>query len=185
MHGAQLVTVHCGLRFGRNKRSAIPIDIVVVAHPAIELHISRQFMGVAPPVLVAHISMIEVHITIAIVLSEHQVGVFCSTDSAVMIGRSAAIMSFAVHHHAADGEVVLLGEMPSKTHTGKEVMPSVFALAIIALILIGLLVVLVALAASLVLALAEPHIGISIEYATGVIDVATRVPSAVDISTST
>ena len=129
--------------------------------------------------------MIHVHIAIAVVGTEHTIGVLGSSDSTVVIGCSAAVVVLAVHHHASDGEIVLLGEMPGQSETCKKVVAPVLAFAIVALILVGLLIVLVALAASLVLTVTEADVGKSVEYAAGVVDITAGVPSAIDVGTGT
>ena len=74
--------------------------------------------------------------------------------------------------------------MPGQTCSCEDVAALVFAVGDVVLVFIGLLVVLLTLAATATTTLAESNVGISIEYTTGLIDVATGVIAFVIVGTN-
>ena len=75
--------------------------------------------------------------------------------------------------------------MPGETHTSEESTATAFLLTLVVLVFVGLFVVLLALTATLVLTAAIAKVGISVEHPTRVVDVRSRIPSAIDVRTDT
>ena len=113
---------------------------------------------------IVELAMRHVHVAASGGPTEHHTRLLARIQAAVAVRRIAPVLVQTFHKHAADTDVVLPGNMPCESGTGEEVVALVTGCTVIVLIQAGAGILLLAVGVALVVAMAEPDVGIGVPF---------------------
>ena len=86
----------CLLLWHSNIPNGVLVGVVVIAHPAVILHMGSYFVVIPPAVLIAELSMIHLHVAITLVQAEHLVSVLGGANRSIVIGSLGSALMVAL-----------------------------------------------------------------------------------------
>ena len=142
-------------------------------------------MLVAPVAVVAQFTVVHLVLAVPAGAAGHHVVVVVVADGTIIIRCGILVLAIAQHGHAAQGDVVLLGQVPRQSGTGEEPAAAVGILAVVALILVGLQIFLLTLRAATATPCTIADVTVSLQHAARIVHVGARIPTATGVDTST